>query len=189
MKITKCQLYTDVFSLQRRHNERTGVSNHRHLDCLLNRLFKRRSKKTSKLCVTGLCGGNPPVTDGFSHKGPVTRKKFHLMSHGNVIFFRDVLPTNRKLGLKISVYTTSFYTELCQTTADVNESKVYSCFYFHNWTLISYWQNVSAWWRHQMETFSALLAICAGNSPVPGEFPAQRPVTQSFDVFFWSVSE
>ena len=40
------------------------------------------------------------------------------------------------------------------------------------------------WWRHQMETFSALLAICAGNSPVAGEFPTQRPVTQSFDVFF-----
>ena len=35
-----------------------------------------------------------------------------------------------------------------------------------------------------METFSKLLAICAGNSPVPGEFPAQRPVTRSFDVFF-----
>ena len=40
------------------------------------------------------------------------------------------------------------------------------------------------WWRHQMEAFSALLAICAGNSPVPGEFPTQRPVTRSFDVFF-----
>ena len=40
------------------------------------------------------------------------------------------------------------------------------------------------WWRHQMETFSALLAICAGNSPVSGEFLAQRPVTRSFDVFF-----
>ena len=39
-------------------------------------------------------------------------------------------------------------------------------------------------WRHQMETFSALLAICAGNSPVTGEFPAHRPVTQSFDIFF-----
>ena len=37
---------------------------------------------------------------------------------------------------------------------------------------------------HQMETFSALLAICVGNSPVPGEFPTQRPVTRSFDVFF-----
>ena len=35
-----------------------------------------------------------------------------------------------------------------------------------------------------METFAALLAICAGNSPVPGEFPTQRPVTQSFDVYF-----
>ena len=35
-----------------------------------------------------------------------------------------------------------------------------------------------------METFPVLLAICAGNLPVPGEFPAQRPVTRSFDVFF-----
>ena len=40
------------------------------------------------------------------------------------------------------------------------------------------------WWRHQMETFSALLAICAGNSLVTGQFPTQRPVTRSFDVFF-----
>ena len=43
---------------------------------------------------------------------------------------------------------------------------------------------MSAWWRHEMETFSALLAICAGNSPVPGQFPTQRPVTRSFDIFF-----
>ena len=40
------------------------------------------------------------------------------------------------------------------------------------------------WWCHQMETVSALLALCAGNSPVTGEFPSQRPVTRSFDVFF-----
>ena len=40
------------------------------------------------------------------------------------------------------------------------------------------------WWRHQMEAFSALLALCAGNSPVTSEFPSQRPVTQNFDVFF-----
>ena len=37
---------------------------------------------------------------------------------------------------------------------------------------------------HQMETFSALLAICAGNSPATGEFPAQRPVTRIFDSVF-----
>ena len=35
-----------------------------------------------------------------------------------------------------------------------------------------------------METFSALLAICAGNSPVSGDFPAQSPATRSFDVFY-----
>ena len=39
------------------------------------------------------------------------------------------------------------------------------------------------WWRHQMEAFSALLALCAGNSPSTGEFPSQRPETQSFAVF------
>ena len=44
--------------------------------------------------------------------------------------------------------------------------------------------NGYAWWRHQMETFPALLALCAGNSPVTGEFPAQRAVTWSFDVSF-----
>ena len=43
---------------------------------------------------------------------------------------------------------------------------------------------VDTWWRHQMETFSALLDLCAGNSPVTGEFPPQRPVMRSFDVFF-----
>ena len=47
------------------------------------------------------------------------------------------------------------------------------------------WSNIMrTWWRHQMKTFSVLLALCAGNSPVPGEFPAQRPVTRSFDVHF-----
>ena len=35
-----------------------------------------------------------------------------------------------------------------------------------------------------MEAFSALLALCAGKSPVTGEFPSQKPVTRSFDVFF-----
>ena len=41
-----------------------------------------------------------------------------------------------------------------------------------------------SWWHHQMETFSASLALCAGNSPVAREFPSQRPVTRSFDVLF-----
>ena len=64
-------------SLQWRHNERDGVWNHQPHDCLLNRLFRRRSKKTSKLHVTVLCvcvcvGGGGPVNP--PHKGIITRK-------------------------------------------------------------------------------------------------------------------
>ena len=63
-------------TLQSHHNKRDCVSNHRRLDRLLSRLFRRRSKKTSKFRVTGLCEENPPVTCGFPHKGPVPRKMF-----------------------------------------------------------------------------------------------------------------
>ena len=52
-------------TLQLRPNERHDVSNHQRLDCLPNRLFMRTSKRTSKLRVTGVCEGNPPVTIGF----------------------------------------------------------------------------------------------------------------------------
>ena len=64
----------DHFTLRWRHNGRDGVSNHQPHDCLLNRLFRRRSKKTSKLRVTGLCEGNSP--GNYPHKWPVTRKIF-----------------------------------------------------------------------------------------------------------------
>ena len=51
--------------LQWRHNERDSISSHRHVHCLLNCWFRRRSKKPSKLCVTGLYEGNSPVTGEF----------------------------------------------------------------------------------------------------------------------------
>ena len=53
------------YPLQWRHNERDGVSNHRRLDYLLNRLFRRRSREISTIRVAYLCEGNPPVTGGF----------------------------------------------------------------------------------------------------------------------------
>ena len=52
-------------SLRWRHNDHAGVSNHQPHDCLLNRLFRRKSKKTSKLRVTGLCAGNSTGTGEF----------------------------------------------------------------------------------------------------------------------------
>ena len=61
--------------------------------------------------------------------------------------------------------------------------KTFHCFTMPTgYSTDSTWQMIT-WWRHQMETFSALLAICAGNSLATGEFPAQRPMTRSFDVF------
>ena len=68
-------------SLQWHHNEHDGVSNHQPHDCLLDRLFKHRSKKTSKLHVTGLCVGNSPVTSEFpAQRASNAENVFHLMT-------------------------------------------------------------------------------------------------------------
>ena len=72
------------YALKWRHNGRNSVSNHQHHDCLLNRLFRLRSKKTSKLRVTGLCAGNSPGPVNSPHKGPVTRK---MVPFDDVIMF------------------------------------------------------------------------------------------------------
>ena len=54
-----------LLTLQWRHNRHDSVSNHQPHDCFLNRLFRRRSKKTPKLRVSGLCAGNSPGTGEF----------------------------------------------------------------------------------------------------------------------------
>ena len=59
------KIYQCLEILQWCHNGRDSVSNHQPHDCLLSRLFRRRSKKTSKLRVTGLCAGNSPGTGEF----------------------------------------------------------------------------------------------------------------------------
>ena len=60
-----CYLYLSHYTLRWRHNDHAGVSNHQPHGCLLNRLFRRKSKETSKLRVTGLCAGNSPGTGEF----------------------------------------------------------------------------------------------------------------------------
>ena len=91
--------------LQWRHNECDGVSNHKLPDCLLNLFFRRRSKKTSKLRVTGFCEGNSPVTGEFPaqrasnaenisiwwrhHTSKCQIKEYVIMPHVLVQLFRS----------------------------------------------------------------------------------------------------
>ena len=112
------------------------------------------SRHRNAFRITNLLWGNPPVTSGF-HTQRV-----------------------RSVGLWWSFNVTSSLNKL------INRCSSWRWFETHDAHVIPWsWLDIP-WWRHQMETFSALLAFCVGNSPVPGEFPAQRPVTRIFDIFF-----
>ena len=97
-----------AYALQWRHNGRDCVSNHQPHHCLLNRLFRCRSKKTSNLCVAGLCEGNSPGTGEFPsqraskaenmsifwrhHDNYVLRKPCHRDRDGNYRDYTTVMP-------------------------------------------------------------------------------------------------
>ena len=112
-------------------------------------------KRSSLLAI---CRGNVPVTDGFSPTNSL------------------VVSRNKLLNKQSSGRWFLRQWRLCGVTVTL---RYYVIIPYVSWDHFR-----CSRWRHQMETFSALLAICAGNSPVTGEFPAQRPVTRSFDVFF-----
>ena len=78
----------DVFTLRWCHDGRDCVSNHQPHNCLLNRLFGRRSKQTSKLRVTDLCEGNSPILHTNGHQ---LGKCFHLMTSSWFINKADYL--------------------------------------------------------------------------------------------------
>ena len=73
--------------LQWRHNEGHGVSTHRHLNCMFSRSIRRTPKKTSKLRVTGLCEGGPPVTSVYPQKRPVRAKNVSILWRHHILFF------------------------------------------------------------------------------------------------------
>ena len=76
---------------------------------------------------------------------------------GCILFF---FKTERDIKLHLILFVKLRFVGICVLMSNIGET---------------------SWWRHEMETFSALLALCAGNSPVTGEFPSQRPVTQSLN--------
>ena len=118
------------------HNRRDGASNHRHLDCLLDRLFRRRAKKASKLRVTGFCEGNPPMTGGFPYKRQITRKIFP---------FDDVVMILWKYipyywPLVMGIVTRSFGTRYCTS---LNEQIIQQTI-----KLSPIWNASALMWRH-----------------------------------------
>ena len=126
------------WSLQCRHTGHNSVSNHQPHDCFLNRSFRHRSKKTSKLRVTGLCAGNSPEAGEFPA---------HMASNAE----------NVSIWWRHHEYPWAVEVEFTQIWL---KQKIWQITYLYR-----------TWWRHQMETFSALLAICAGNSTVPVNSP------------------
>ena len=82
------------FHLQWRHNEYDGVSIHRRLHCLRNCWFRRRSKKTSKLRVTGLCEGKSPVTGEFLAQKASNAENVSIWWRHHVILHAHCMPGN-----------------------------------------------------------------------------------------------
>ena len=103
-------------SLQWRHNESDGVPNHEPHDCLLNHLFRRRSNKASKLCVTGLCVGNSPVTGEFHAQMASNAENVSIWWRHHVflfflitmlLFLLDFITSQQIHGVMIKVIITS----------------------------------------------------------------------------------
>ena len=131
-----------------RHNDHDGVSNHQPHHCLLNRLFRRRSRKTPKLRVTGLCVGNSPGPVNSPHKGPVTRKMFP---------FDDVIMLSSFSILRYRRWSESYLTE--KTWSDWNKISVF-------WLSLKfilrtkYDALASGWWRAIVWTSDDNLIWC-----------------------------
>ena len=166
-------------------HECQGVPNLRQLGFLFNSVFRPTTEDTPIL--SAVCEGRPSLAGGFSSQRTSNAEttsmswRHHdgLYLASNVRFTEacpaSVLLSVQKVSLKSDQMMGSPVSlSLCSARVLIRYQSPMNYRKKGNWR---------TWWCHQMETFSALLALCAGNSPVTGEFPSQRPVTLSFDVF------
>ena len=229
-----------------RHNGRDGVSNHQAHDCLLN--YIHRSKKTSKLRVTGLCAGNSPGPVNSPHKGPVTRKMFPLddvimLARSRWFDFKDpavmiYASMNCIINTPWNVFSSVRRQAITPTITDLLSIASFEeilvslnqTMYKHHFNILHLYmpsrkcrplrlrcvewkvgesfpefaisptgshqklypaiaeEPFDTYSNHQMKTFSALLALFAGNSPVTGEFPHNGQWRGTL-MFIWSAPE
>ena len=123
----------------------------------------------------------------------LTTTTTELMIYVETAFSKSFVVTDLYYGIPLLRYDTNPLRKIIISTKQwLKHQSLTSQYGVNEHTLVmiinsgklSHWTTSSSWWHHQMETFSVLLALCAGNSLVPSEFPSQRSVTWSFDVFF-----
>ena len=120
--------------------------------------------------LLALCEGNPPVSGGYPSQRASNAELWYFLScwSDQAVEQTATLP----------VILRHFDDHMTSLQWNQLTTKRQNTLFLHpHWPIRSSWHD-------QMEAFSALLALCEGNSPVTGEFPTQRPVTQSLDVFF-----
>ena len=173
------------------------MSNHRCLDCLLNRLFRWRSKKTSKLHVTGLCEGNLPVAGGFPSQRASNMEMFPFddiimvfctcfgyvissyLSHvRNLPIFFRVTSLDYFIGLPQCQWSNP---ELMCIISHYNDV-IMSAMALQITSLMIVYSIV--YWDADQRKHQNVTGLCVGNSPVTGEFPAQR-ASNSENVSIW----
>ena len=122
-----------VNSLQWRHKGHDGVSNHQPRRCLLNHLFRCRSKKTSKLRVTGLCAGNSPRTGEFPAKMTSNAENVSHLMTSSCVMIQVVKLNCRQQSFSLATFDRASRSRLikagpCVTIVDVR-------YIFHIWKL------------------------------------------------------
>ena len=193
MHVVSLSLYLQ--SLHWRHNEHDGVSNHQPHGRLLNRLFRHRSKQTSKLCVTGRCEGTSPVTGQFPAQRSSNVDSVSIWWRHKVkrihriclpIFLRNVLLAHGQY------LQSKYHPSASKVTLEGMRSII-------NWTL--QWRHngrdgvsnhqprdclFNRLYRRRSRKTSKLrvTGLCEGNSPVTGEFPAQM-ASSAENVSIW----
>ena len=115
------------------HNGRDSVSNHQHRYCLLKRLFRRKSKKTSKLRVTGLCAGNSPGTGEFPAQRASNAENVSIWWRHRVpylIFYHGVVITqfsSKNITCMCKICNTTSKMQWHETSLLKKERKIFSC--------------------------------------------------------------
>ena len=121
----------DVSSLRWRRNGQCGVSNHQPHHCLLNRLFGCRSKKTSKLRITGLCAGNSAVTGEFPAQMASNVENVSIWWRHHIIDKQYTLSVSQGIFFQGSSYSannifwTSIFSLLCSPLPYVRSITIY----------------------------------------------------------------